>query len=617
MKLEKGFTLIEIIVSVGILAILCVSAYGLYTAIYNGIASYRKQATISALANKYLEIARNLPYSQVGTINGNPHGNLPDEPNALTVTFNGSDYQIYYVVNALHDPADPNLTIQNYKQIKLYVKDVSTDTTKSFVTTIAPINLASMADGGALSIQVIGSIFSAWQPIAGATITIKNTDITPNINLTRTTDSNGKWNEVGLPPDSNYQITITKNGYSLDRTYSTTDYPGTTQPNATVLDKQTQNITMVIDKLSNLTFYTKNETCQPISDIAVNVKGSKLISPSVLKFDEDFTSNSGGSIYPTNTSSCSTTCGAASCCLEWDTYTPTVTSSQYMIYGTSPIQSANLLPDTNKIFNLILGPKTAYSELVVVKDTSAEGDLIENAKVELTNASLGYDEIKYTGGSVWSQRDWSGGSGQDSFLDTTRYYQDDGHISNSESPLALRLAKNPSDNNYFSSGYLISSTFDTGTNETSYTFLDWKATQDPEFSVGFQIATSDEPHNEPEDTYWDTSTNYKGEDGTSNTFYSTPTAINSAHNNKRYARYKVFLATTNPLKTPQVSSVSLNYISGCPTPGQVMFPGLQADNNYTATITADGYEPLDPITPIKIDSECENGYCVLQVFLTK
>jgi len=604
-KSETGFTLIEVIVSIAILAVLAVSTFGLYTTIYSAIISYRQQTTMSALANQYLEIARNLPYSQVGTINGNPHGNLPDLPNALTVSFNNSDYQIYYVVNALHDPADPNPVIQDYKQVKLYVKDVSANLTKSFLVTIAPLNLASMGDGGALSIQVIGSIHSGWQPIAGATINIKNTSLNPGINVTRTADSQGKWNEVGLPADSNYQITITKTGYSVDRTYSITDYPETTQPNATVLEGQTQNVTFAIDKLSNLVFYAKDQFCQAIEGVNLNIKSAKLISADTFKFNENFSTDSSGAVIPTNTSPCSASCGSASCCLEWDTYTPTSANAQYMIYGTSPVQSANLLPDTTKNFNLILGTKTAHSELVVVKDDS--GDLIENAKVELSNPGLNYDEIKYTGGSVWSQRDWAEGS-----------YQDDGHISYNEIPLALRLAKNPSDDdNYYPSGWLVSSTFDTGTSQTAYTLLDWDATQDPDFSVGFQIATSDEPYDQPEDTYWDNPANYKGPDGTSSSYYDVPTAVNSIHNNHRYVRYKVFLATTNPVKTPQVSSVSLNYVSGCPTPGQVIFTGLTPDNYYTATVSADGYQPLDPITPIKINStDCENGYCVLQVSLS-
>jgi len=614
-KTEKGFTLVEAIVTTAILAVLCASAYGLYTTVYNAIAYYRKQTTMSALANQYLELARNLPYSQIGTINGNPHGNLPDMPNALTVSFNGYDYQIYYVINALHDPADPNPVVQDYKQVKLYVKDVSADLTKSFVATIAPINLASMGSGGALSIQVIGSIHSAWQPIAGATINIINTSINPNINLTRTADAQGKWNEIGLPADSNYQISVSKSGYSADQTYSVTEYPGTTQPSAAVIEGETQTVTFMIDKLSNLGFYVKDQACQPISSVDVNVQGAKLISPDLLKFDENFSSDGAGAIFPKTTSSCSATCGYSSCCLEWDTYTPKIVGAQYMIYGTSPVQSANVLPDTTKNFSLILGPKTSHSELVVVKDTSTDGDLIENAKVELSNAGLDYDEIKYTGGSVWSQKDWSGGSGQANFTESTKYFSDDGHITSNEEPLALRLAKDTS-NNYYSSGWLISSTFDTGTDETSYTLLDWDTTQDPDFSVKLQIASSNELHDQPEDTFWTDQASYTGIDGTSNTYYDSPNTINSANNGKRYIRYKVFLETTNPEKTPQISSISLNYVSGCPTPGQVIFTGLTLNSNYTVTVSADGYEELAPIAPVAIDDECENGYCILQVYLT-
>lgn len=618
-QFENGFTLIEVIVSISIVVVLCASAYGLYTAVYNAITYYRKQTTVSAIANQYLEVARNLPYSSVGTLNGNPHGDLPDQPNALSISFNGLNYEVYYVVNALHDPADPNPMIQDYKQVKLYVKDVAANTTKSFVATIAPINLASMGSGGALSIHVISSIYSDWEDVAGATINIINTSITPNINLTRTADATGKWNEIGLPADGNYQIKVSKAGYSSEQTYSTTEYPNATQPNVAVIEGDTQSVTLMIDKLSKLNFFAKNQTCQVMPSVAMNVEGSKLISPTVLKFDEDFSSDSSGLVSPTTTSSCSSTCGSSSCCLEWDTYVPKLTGNDYMIYGTSPVQSADVSPDSTQNFTLILGAKNPYSELVVVKDTSAEGDLIEGVTVRLTNTGFGYDETKYTGGSVWSQEDWSGGSGQASFtiIEPNRYYLDDGHITTGESPIAVRLAKDANDD-YYSSGWLISSTFDTGTEATSYTLFDWDATQDPEFSVKFQIATSNDPHDGLEDTFWTDSANYTGIDGTSSTYYENPNSINAVNNSKRYVRYKVFLATTNTEKTPQLTGISLNYVSGCPTPGQVIFTGLTANSNYTVTVSKSGYDALDPINPVIInDDDCENGYCVLQVYLIK
>lgn len=571
-KIQKGFTLVEIIVSLAIFALLASSAYGLYATIIKSITYYRSQTTVSALANQYLEVARNLAYSQIGTLNGNPNGPLPDIASPLDLTFNDVNYQVYYVVSALHDPADTNVGVQDYKQIKLYVKNLSTGTTNSFVTTIAPISLASMGTGGVLSVQVINK---EWLPVSGATVHITNTNVTPNINLTRTSGTDGIWNEIGLPPDSNYHISVTKSDYSTDQTYPIAQYPGASKPDATVITGQVTQTTFLIDQLSNLSFATLNQTCQPISGVGVSVQGSKLISPGTTKFNENYTSNGSGEIYPASTASCSSSCGAASCCLEWDTYTPTLTGSQYMVYGTSPVQSVDLSPNTKQNFNLILGDKTTNSLLAVVKDAS--GNPVEGVKVELINIGLSYDEIRYTGGSAWNQNDWSGGSGQANWLFASQYYQDGGDISNNAIPLALRLA--PGSAPYGLYGSLVSSSFDTGTNQTSYTTLNWKATvEDPVTSVKFQIATNND------NATWD----FTGPDGTATSYYEVPgTAINSINNNKRYVRYKVFLSTTDQQKTPMLSNVSVNYVSGCPTPGQAIFAGLTADANYTIVINDD------------------------------
>ena len=578
-----GFTFIEIIVTVAILAILCSATYGFFTSMYNGIMYYRERVTVSALADQYLEIARNLPYAQIGTQKGSPNGPLPDSPSPLNITFNGINYRIYYTVNALHDPADTNVGVQDYKQVKLYIKNIFTETINSFVTTIAPISLASMGSGGVLSLQVINK---TWQPVPGAAINITNTNITPNINLTRTAGNDGRWAEIGLPPDSNYHIVATKNGYSTDKTYSTTQYPGASNPDATVISGQVTQNTFIIDQLSNLVFYTLNQICQPIPAVGVNVQGAKLISPGVSKFNENYTSDSSGTIYPASTASCGSSCGAGNCCLEWDNYTPALTGPSYMVYGTSPVQSVDLLPNSSQNFNLILGPKTANSLLVVVKDVF--GNPIEGAEVRLTNTGLDYDETKYTGGSVWSQYDWSGGSGQTDWSWPDRYYQDDGNISSDVIPLALRLAPGSGPYNIF--GSLISSAFDTGTNQTSYTTyttLNWQATtEDQVTNVKFQIATSE---TNDENTVW----TFTGPDGASGSYYEVPgTTINSANNNMQYIRYKAFLATNDPQKTPMLSNVSVNYVSGCPTPGQVMFSGLTADGNYTIVVSdaAHGYQ---------------------------
>ena len=65
---------------------------------------------------------------------------------------------------------------------------------------------------------------------------------------------------------------------------------------------------------------------------------------------------------------------------------------------------------------------------------------------------------------------------------------------------------------------------------------------------------------------------------------------NSLNNNKRYIRYKAFLSTTDSYKTPVLTSININYVSGCFTPGQVMFSNLNSSNRYITIVSMPGYQ---------------------------
>ena len=588
----SGFSMIESLVSIAIFAILSAAIYQTSALLIKGIGIYRENTTISSLASQYMEIVHNLPYSAVGTLSGNPHGNLPDEPNAPLININGVDYQIYYVVNYIDNPADgtalagTDFASNDYKQVKLYVRNAGSGKTYSFLTNITPKGLENLESGGALYIKVFDAV---GQPVPNATINILNTTIVPNINLTRTTDSAGNWIEVGLPNSANsYHITTTKNGYSSDATYPITELnPNPTKPDSTIADGQVTQLSFSIDKLSTLAFHTLNQICAPLSDISMEVQGEKLIgNPNLLKFDHYYTSDSLGDISTGQ--------------IEWDNYVPALAGSNLMIYGSSPIQEVTVLPDTHQEYTLILGPKTTNRLLVIVKDAATKNP-VENAEVHLENTNLGIDLSRQTGGSVWSSNDWTGGAGQTDFTDPTKYFSDDTGVSTSIIPTALRLLSYDNGVTFVNSGALISSIYDTGTAETVFTSLDWQPTsQNPDTSVKFQLSSS----NDRATTTWD----FIGPDGTSGSFYTTPgTTINVP--NARYIRYKVFLDTADSSKTPVLTSVNINYVSGCFTPGQVMFPGLIQASDYQLTVSAPGY--IDQI----IDSLNINGYQSKEIIL--
>lgn len=568
---QKGFTLIESLVGIAIFVMLALAVYQTFFLTYRNAIVNWENTTVSSLARQYLENARNIPYAQIGTIQGNPHGLLPDSANPSTTVVSATTYQLYFEITYVDDPADGTAILgtdpapNDYKQVKLSVKNTTTSKITNFVTSIVPSGLENTASGGALSLSVIDAF---GQPVSGAIINIINNSLNPSINLTRTSDINGKLIEVSLPDSANnYRITVTKNGYSSDQTYPINGQnPSPTKPDATIANGQVTQISFSIDKTSNLTFNTLNQTCGSIPSVGIGIQGAKLIgTPNILKYDNSFTSNGNGQVVLNN--------------IEWDNYTPALSGNTYMIYGSSPIQQINLLPDTTQLFNLILGVKTTDSLLVIVKDAST-GNPIEGADVNLTNTNPVVDTSGITGGSLWSQQFWNGGSDQTDWSDATRYFQDDGGISTTDIPLAMRLI-NDSGNTLVTSGFLISSTFDTGSTATTYTTLNWQPnSQDPAVTVKFQIATNND------NLTW----NFVGPDGTNETYYTIPdTTINTANSNKRYIRYKAYLSTTDTTKNPTVTSVNVNYVAGCFTPGQVIFPGLATSANYEIAVSMAGY----------------------------
>lgn len=61
---ELGFTLIETVISVAIFAVITSAAIALYGAIASTVKVSRQQTIISTLAGQYLEVVKNMPYSQ-------------------------------------------------------------------------------------------------------------------------------------------------------------------------------------------------------------------------------------------------------------------------------------------------------------------------------------------------------------------------------------------------------------------------------------------------------------------------------------------------------------------------------------------------------------------------
>ncbi len=560
--------------SLAIFAIIALGVIGSYAALIRSVKVVRERTILATLADNYMEIVKNMPYSQVGTKVGNPNGPLADLTNAITTKIESYSYKIYYEVTYIDDPADAlaptDVEPADYKQVKMTILNTTTNQTSVFSTNIVPKGLEGTLNAGALLLKVFNA---NGQPVSGASIHIESTTTAPTIILDRTSDASGQWIEVGLPAKVNgYHIVVTKAGYSTDMTYPpTAANPNPIKPDATILDGQVTTISFAIDLLANLNIKTLNNLCQPVSGVNVNVAGSKLIgtSPNIYKYNQNFSSVA-GLIALTN--------------LEWDTYTPTLLTGQsWVVLGTSPIQKIDVLPGTTQTFTMILGLNgTANSLLVIVKD-AATGSALEGATVHLRKGgSVPQDYYGTTGGSVWVQSSWTSGGGVSNWSSSTQanYFQDDANIDINSAPTGVRL--NKISGRYVASGWLESSSYDTGTSASNFTTITWQPpSQSASSTLQFQIAVNND------NATW----SYKGPDGTSSTYFTTPgTDMGSAFDGNRYIRYKAFLSTLDDKKTPVLTSINLNYVSGCFTPGQVWFGSLTAGNNYDLDVTLAGYQ---------------------------
>src|SRR3989344_4727085 len=531
---QKGFTLIESLVGVAVFMIIAVSVYQAYAATMNAVLVSRLKVTATALANEQFEIIRNLPYDDVGVVGSIPNGKIPHIQNLIR---DNTEFAVETTIRNIDDPFDgtiggvPNdLSPSDYRLTELEISCSSCRnfTTLHFTTHVGPRALETASTNGALFIQVFDA---SGQQVSGADVHIENNQTIPAIVIDDTTNNDGLLQIVDAPPGVEaYEITASKSGYSTERTYPTgaPENSNPTKPHATVALQQLTQISFAIDRTSTLDVSSITDTCSPVSSIDFSLNGSKLIgiNPDVLKYSTSHITDGSGR---------KTISG-----LEWDTYNLNFTDGLYDLAGTVPLLPLVLNPNTNQDFKLIVMPKNPRNILVTIKDASTQLPL------------------------------------------------SDGTVKINDPVGEIRLRKIFDE--YESSAYLISSTFDTGSASNFHQIL-WQPQDQPpdtgQDSVRFQIATNNNK------TTW----NFLGMDGTANTYYTLANQnINSLHNGDRYLRYKAFLQTASTTWTPIISDASFTFTSSCVPPGQVLFTGLDA-GDYTLTASKAGYQPFaDTIT---------------------
>ncbi len=287
---QPGFTLVELMVSLIVLAIVSLSLTALFTALVNSAAVAKQKAVASALATNQMEYLKSLPYDSL----------VVQSPTTTTQTVNGVKYTIKTNIDYVDDAYDgcgsyptqalkqtycrnypppagapnPDLNAGDYKIADVAVYSPGGSQLAEVDTEISARVAETSSNTGALFVTVIDS---NGNPVTGATVNVTNSHVglTPR---TDSTDQNGVVIFYDLPADTSgydYAITASDNGYS---TLTTIVPSGSLQPTYSsqkIISQQSSAVTLTL-KLQgpdSLLVKTTDTNGNPLPNVKVYMKG--------------------------------------------------------------------------------------------------------------------------------------------------------------------------------------------------------------------------------------------------------------------------------------------------------------------------------------------------------
>lgn len=574
---RRGFTLIDVLISLGILVVLFGGIYLVYFSILDVIANLEFRAAATSVLNQEVEVIRNMKYEDVGTLGGVPAGLISQ---TKMVSFGSLSFSIKTVVRNIDDPFDgvlggnPNDTApSDYKLVEMEIDCVSCNkfVPLIFTTTVAPKNLEGASEDGSIFINVFDA---NGLGVSEAQVRVINQSVTPTIDLTDETNANGVLQLVGVPTSTQgYQIEVLKAGYSTERTYTPGDLsnPNPSKPHATVAARTVTSISFAIDKVSVINLISSGFRCEAIPSVPFSLQGNKIIGtlPDIYKFSTTTITDAQGLKTLNN--------------LEWDTYSILMTDDDFDIYGMGPFVPLTVNPSSTIDLRFSLLPADPPSLLVSVKDLGT-GAGVPNATVSISNT--GFATSTMTGRAFYSDSDWSAGN----------YSSLSGAINVDGFPGSIRLAVNASGTyDTFQTSWLESEAIDFGSASTSFYEVSWSPEDQPVAtgagSMKLQVAANND------NTAW----NFVGPDGGVDTYYTVSGAdLWSGHAGKRYLKYRVYLMTEDENETPSINHVSIKFSGVCVPPAQTVFQNLPL-GTYDLTVDAAGFSQGTSSVPVAGD----------------
>lgn len=384
LQANKGFTLIETVISMSLMAFMFLAIFSLITTNLSLLFSSKLRTTSVGLAQEKLEELKNLPYDSLATQSGTiyPAGTIPDEE---VVSRNGLKLKVVTDIRYVDNDFDGNLSgtapskpvdLYPYDYKKVTISVQSMDKKKTYARLSSDIAAKTAETAGNTGVLIVKVIDANGNPVEAANVSISNTQQSPAVAINTQTDVSGQVVIPKLPPDTaqNYHIEISKAGFSSDITYPIGgSITNPANPDFGMIAQQTVTKTFVIDRVGDLALTIYDQLGQPLQGLPVTVRGEKQLSssPIVYKYSQSHTTDQNGVISLAG--------------IEWDSYV--VAANGYTVLSSTPYQPLSLSPGLilNARITMAANPNQ-YPSISQINPITP--DLSASAILDVTGANL-------------------------------------------------------------------------------------------------------------------------------------------------------------------------------------------------------------------------------------
>lgn len=353
MTKKNGFTLIEVLVGIGLLAIIVPSVFTSIQLLFKVLSQSQNKVIAVDLARERIEIIRNMPYIDIGTENGIPAGDLPQ---TIVRQVGNATFTIKTDIIFIDDPFDglsPEDTLPaDYKKGRITVSWPDKQSEKSVVeiANFSPPGLESEIGGGILSLYINDS--QSGEPVSNAQVRIINEETEPAVYIYTAADDGGWLSRPGLLASENYLISAYKSGYDEHQTRAAdaSFTPNPAYAPAQVREGEKTVRYLTISETSVLNIKTTDAAGNSIGNISFNLHGGREIGfnpateEKIYSYDADNLATDAGGLKQLTG-------------ISGGEYFLTVNNSNYTVLAPDLTNSIIVESDVSQTITIVLEPK--------------------------------------------------------------------------------------------------------------------------------------------------------------------------------------------------------------------------------------------------------------------